>query len=356
MQDFIIIGGGIAGLSSGGRLARLGHVTLLEAEDSLGYHTSGRSAAVYEPDYGMPATVAVAHASRAELAELGVLSPRGILMVCAPGDEALFETDIVDLKLNEISPAEAAQLFPLLDPAKMTRAAYAARPQDIDADRLLQIHAKRIRDNGGEICLKSRVDAIERLDTGWRVTAGGKVHEGKRLVNAAGSWADHVAEMAGIPKIGLRPLKRSMAVIPVPEGRDMRAAPMVMGAGEQWYSKPQGGTLLVSPCDQEPVEPHDAWPDDMVLAEGLARFEAHMNFEVSRLQASWAGIRTKSPDGALVLGPDPLDPSFVWVAGQGGQGMQSSSGASMVVAETVGGPPSGLSADHLAALSPARYR
>lgn len=356
MRDFIIIGGGIAGLSAGGRLAQFASVTLLEAEDALGYHTSGRSAALYEPDYGMPATVAVAHASAAELIEFDVLSPRGILMICAPGDEALFEHDLDDLKLTEITLVQAKELFPLLDITSVTRAAYEERPKDIDADRLLTLHAKRLRAHGGEICLKSRVEAIERTAVGWRVTAGGRVHEAGRLVNAAGSWADQVAEKAGLPKIGLKPLKRSMAVIPAPGDMDLKSAPMVMAAGEQWYAKPQGGTLLVSPCDEEPVDPHDAWADDMVLAEGLARFEAHMEMEVTRVQGSWAGIRTKSPDGALILGPDPLDPAFVWVAGQGGQGMQSSSGAAMVLAQTVGGPVSGLSAQHLQALSPARFR
>lgn len=356
MLDYLIIGGGIAGLSTGARLSRMGSVLLIEAEDALGYHTSGRSAAVYEPDYGAPATLAVAAISGPELNELGVLSPRGLLVVGKSQDKDAFETDMAALKLTQITPDEACAKVPILDPSDLVYAAYSDVPKDIDTDLLLQLHAKRIRAQGGEIRLKSRVTAIERIADGWAVQVGDTRIEARHLVNAAGSWADGVAQMAGIAPLGLKPLKRSMAVIPAPVAGDIMGWPMLIGAGETWYAKPQGGALLVSPCDQEPVEPHDAWPDDMVLAEGLARFEGYVTTPVTRLQSSWAGIRTKSPDGALVLGPDPSDERFVWVAGQGGQGFLSSSGAAMVIEERLGGAASGLSAEHLRDLSPARFR
>ncbi|GAB4274613.1 MAG: hypothetical protein Kow0013_28700 [Pararhodobacter sp.] len=165
-----------------------------------------------------------------------------------------------------------------------------------------------------------------------------------------------MAGMAGVAPIGLRPLRRSMAQIPAPGGHDVARWPMMIGAGETWYAKPQAGKLLVSPADEDPVAPHDAWPDDLVLAEGLARYEEMVTEPVTRVETSWAGLRSFAPDRALVLGPDPLEPAFVWCAGQGGQGFLSAPGAAAALAEMLGGPPSGLSEAVLRALSPARFR
>ena len=80
MIDFLIVGGGIAGLSTGARLSHHGKVTVLEAEDALGYHASGRSAALFEPDYGVPAVKVLSHASADFYHEGGYLTRRGFLL------------------------------------------------------------------------------------------------------------------------------------------------------------------------------------------------------------------------------------------------------------------------------------
>jgi glycine/D-amino acid oxidase-like deaminating enzyme len=147
-----------------------------------------------------------------------------------------------------------------------------------------------------------------------------------------------------------------MARIPAPGGHDVARWPMLFGTGESWYAKPDAGALIVSPAEEHPMEPHDAWPEDIVLAEGLARYEAHVTEPVTRLLASWAGLRTFAPDRVLVLGPDPDMPDFVWVAGQGGYGFQSSQGAAQLVADLVGGRPPELDAATVAALRPDRLR
>jgi D-arginine dehydrogenase len=243
-----------------------------------------------------------------------------------------------------------------LNPDALAFAAWSDAPQDIDTDLVLQTYARRIRERGGEIRTRALVTALARTETGWRARAGDNEIEAVRVVNAAGAWADTLAAMAGLPTLGLQPRRRSIAQIPVPGGHDAAGWPMVLNAGETWYMKPQGGKLLVSPADADPVEPHDAWADDMVLAEGLARYEAMVTEPVTRVETSWAGLRTVSPDGALVLGPDPLEPGFVWCAGQGGQGFISAPGAAMVLGEMIGCGASGLGADTLAALAPARFR
>jgi glycine/D-amino acid oxidase-like deaminating enzyme len=358
-HDFLIIGGGIAGLSAGARLVELGGVLLLEAEPALAYHASGRSAALYEAQYGKPTTVALNLASRADHETLDgcVLSPRGLMLLAGPGEEDAFAHDIAAMGLPRITTAEAVALVPALNPAAITGAAAHADAWDIDTDRLIQHFARAIRTHGGQVVTRAPVTAIARVAGGWRVTTAGGDHTARLLVNAAGAWADRIAAMAGLPPIGITPLRRSVARIPAPGGMDVARWPMLLGAGERWYAKPDAGQMIVSPADEDPVtEPHDAWPEDMVLAEGIARYQHFITDEVTRLTSSWAGLRSFAPDRALVLGPDPADPAFVWVAGQGGYGFQTAPAASRLVADLVAGRTPALDPAIVAALAPARFR
>jgi glycine/D-amino acid oxidase-like deaminating enzyme len=129
-----------------------------------------------------------------------------------------------------------------------------------------------------------------------------------------------------------------------------------LGAGETWYAKPDAGALLISPADEDPIDAQDAWADDMVLAEGIDRYQAHIDHEVDRMLSNWAGLRTFAPDRHPVLGPDPLCPEFIWCAGQGGVGFITAFGASRVVADLTLGRTPPLSPDHLSALTPERLR
>jgi glycine/D-amino acid oxidase-like deaminating enzyme len=357
--DFIVIGGGIAGTSAGARLSGLGRVLLLEAEDALAYHASGRSAALFEESYGHPVTVALNRASRAahETLDGGVLSPRGFLVVGGTGEEALAEREIGEMGLTPLSPREARDMVPILNEAHVTRAGWHDAALDIDTDRMVQVFARQIRCAGGEITSRARVARIERDGAIWRVESPAGVFEGRILVNAAGAWADHVAGMAGIAPLGLRPLRRSMARMPAPGGHDVSGWPMLMGAGERWYAKPDAGAWIVSPAEEDPVDgPHDAWADDMVLAEGIARYQPYVTEEVTRVTSSWAGLRTFAPDRCLVLGPEPGREDFVWVAGQGGYGFQTAPAASRLVADLVAGRAPELPAEVVAALRPDRLR
>jgi len=356
MDDFLIIGGGIAGTSAGARLAALGSVTLLEAEDALGYHASGRSAALFEQQYGLAATVALSRASADYHghANGGVLNPRGIMFIGGDGDEEALAADIAEIGLHRIGIDEARAMVPVLNPEVVTLAAWHEEAWDIDTDRLIQNFAREIRANG-QIVTRAQVTAIRRTATGWAVDASGETYGARRLVNAAGAWVDMIARMAGIAPLGFTPKRRSMARVAAPEGHDVNRWPMVFGAGEAWYMKPDAGALLISPADAAPVEPHDAWADDMVLATGIAGWEAHVTTPVTRMIANWAGLRTFSPDGNLVLGPSPQDPDFLWCAGQGGYGFQTAPAASQFLADLVAGTPSPLDGVTRAALDPARF-
>lgn len=357
VQDFLIIGGGIAGVSAAARLSEQGSVTLVEAERNLAHHASSRSAASFEPNYGLPPVVALSLASEAYLRDIdgGFLSPRGMMIVADEPDRDRFMADIADMALTRVSPADALHLVPVLNPERVKYAAHADHARDIDTDRLIQHFARHAKAHGATVATDARILSLRHDNGIWHARTARQEFAARMVINAAGPWADHVAEMAGLRPLGLTPFRRSIARIPAPGDHDVGHWPMVFGAGETWYAKPDAGALIVSPAEEHPMEPHDAWADDMVLAEGLARYEEMVTEPVTRLLASWAGLRTFAPDRVLVIGPDTRAPSFFWLAGQGGYGFQTSAGASQLAADLIAGRKPEIAADVVAQLSPARF-
>ncbi|WP_171120140.1 MULTISPECIES: FAD-binding oxidoreductase [unclassified Ruegeria] len=354
MIDFLIIGGGIAGLSAGARLSLHGKVIVLEVEDVLGYHASGRSAALFEESYGPDSVVALNKASAEFLASEngGYLTPRGLMLIGGKNQQDVFARDVVDLNMQVLPVAEARDRVPILNPDSVGFTAISDGAFDIDTDRLLQDFARVIRANGGKVLTRNKVTAIHK-DRHWIVSAG-QTYDSRNIVNAAGPWVDEIAIMAGIAPIGISPRRRSMARLPAPAGHNLREWPMLLGVQEAWYAKPDAGKLIVSPSEADPVPPHDAYADDMVLAEGLARYEEMVTEPVTRVEANWAGLRSFAPDGTLVLGPDPVDPTFIWSAGQGGYGFQTAPAASKLVADLATGHMPELDDASVRALKPER--
>lgn len=354
--DFLIIGGGIAGVSAAARLSELGSVVVLEAEDVLAHHASSRSAALYEPRYGAPAVVGLSMASEAHFRSLpGVLSPRGLLLVAKAEAREAYEQDLAAMEFDRISVDEARGIVPILNPEVVALAGYAAHAEDVDTDLLVQGFAREAKGRGAQVVTKAQVTAIAKDGAGWRVESKAGSYTARMIVNAAGAWVDQIAALAGVRPLGFTPYRRSMARIPAPGGHDVSRWPMMFGPGEDWYAKPDAGALIVSPAEEDLMEPHDAWADDMVLAEGLARYEEMVTEPVTRLISSWAGLRTFAPDRVLVIGPDAREPGFFWLAGQGGYGFQTCPAASRLAADLIGGRPPEIGADLVAALSPARF-
>lgn len=356
MKDFLIIGGGIAGISAAARLAPHGSVTLLEGEATLAHHASGRSAALYEPRYGLAPVVDLSMQSGDYFRSIpNLLIARGLMILGRAGQEAEFAHDIATMDLARITMDEARAIVPILNPVTVQDIGYGDHAWDIDTDLLLQGFARMARSHGAEIITNAPATKIDKTASGWLVTTALGVYEAAILINAAGAWADTVAGMAGVKPLGIQPLRRSMARIPAPGGHDLTGWPMIFGCGETWYCKPDAGALIVSPADEDPMPPHDAFADDMVLAMGLARYEEMVTEPVTRMIANWAGLRSFAPDRVPVIGFDTADRTFFWLAGQGGYGFQSSDGASRLTATLITGQAEGFSPELIASLSPARF-
>ena len=357
MLDFLVIGGGIAGISAAARLSSLGKCLVLEREQHLAYHSSGRSAALYEVNYGSPSTIALAKASRKDFDSLltGVLSPRGFMLLCLRGEETQYESDLVQMDLTEISMREAVGMVPILNQNDVLRAAVSGTAQDIDTDMMVQNFARLLRDNGGQIETNHEVKSIKKMSYGWRLDTDQGSFMAKILINAAGAWGDKVAEMANIPEIGLTPMRRSVARLLPPSNLDVKGWPVLFGPGERWYAKPDAGGLIVSLAEETPSPPMDAWAHELDLAEALARYQDYVTAPVTRPVASWAGLRTFAPDRSLVLGPAQKDSSFIWAVGQGGYGFFTAPAASQFIADVAVGKEPNFDSKILSDLSPSRF-
>ncbi|WP_420862750.1 NAD(P)/FAD-dependent oxidoreductase [Algirhabdus cladophorae] len=356
MIDFLVIGGGIAGTSAAAMFAPLGTTTLLEAENTFAHHASGRSAAIFVEDYGNDVVCALNTASMAELQDMGALSARGLLMVGPRGHEVEFDGEVRLMQIEEIPFSQAQTLFPILNPTRCTRTAYTDQAFDLDTDLMMQSYMRAARGDGADLCLDQKVEKITKITQGWMVETKTDSFSAHILINAAGPWADDIAKMAGVVPLGIQPMRRSMAQLPPPNGQNMSDWPMIISSAGDWYARPSGASWLVSPSEAVPCEPHDAWANDMTIAEGLSRYEGMVTVPVSRVQSSWAGLRSFAPDQSLIIGPDPISPDFLWFAGQGGYGFQTAPAAATLLALLANGRESdALSPETVAALSPARF-
>ncbi|MET4102894.1 D-arginine dehydrogenase [Roseovarius sp. MBR-78] len=363
MTDIIVIGGGIAGVSAAAECARAGaSVTVLESEPQIGYHATGRSAAIFIRNYGNATLRALNAAAEpifeqpGEISDTPILSPRGELMIASEDELPVLDAYLDGaLGVERLTGREAAAIVPILRPERIAGAMIERAARGIDVDLLLQGYARMLRARAGRIVTGAAVKALRREAGQWHVETAQGTFTAPTVVNAAGAWADDVAALAGLPRLGLQPYRRSAAIIPAPEGHETEHWPIFGSIAETWYAKPEAGKLMVSPADEDPVDPHDAWPDDMVLAEGLHRFEQAVTHEVTRVEHSWAGLRTFAPDRTPVAGADPRATGFFWLAGQGGYGVQTAPALSQLSAALLSGAAPVLDAATRAALAPDRF-
>jgi D-arginine dehydrogenase len=352
IYDTLIIGAGIAGASVGYRLAGQRKVLLLEREAQPGYHSTGRSAAMFMEAYGTPQIQALTRASRAfyeappeGFCEHPLLEPRGCLYVASVEQRDLLEATYAQNLANgtQVSLLDrdgALALVPSLCSEILAGAVLEPGAMDLDVHTLHQGFLRGLRQAGGELRCNAELVQAHFLDDLWQVElADGSCIKARQLVNAAGAWADQVAEQCGVAKVGLQPCRRTAFTFPGPAAQDFARWPAVIGVDESFYFKPDAGQLLGSPANADPVQPQDAAPEELDLALGIYNIEAITTLEIRRPSHSWAGLRSFVADGDLVLGFDPGMPRFFWLAAQGGYGIQSAAGASRLAADLLLGQP-----------------
>ncbi|WP_285314067.1 FAD-dependent oxidoreductase [Pseudarthrobacter sp. fls2-241-R2A-168] len=334
--DVLIVGGGIAGLSLASALAGNCTVALVEAEQELAYHTSSRSARQLIPSYG-PAvvqeltvrTLELIAARDAELPE-PVLSPRSFMLI---GTEDAVAAEGSG-HMRSITPAEALELCPALVPGTFSAAGLDTGSFGCNAPLLLADHRQRALAAGVDIITGARVHSAQRVGSGWQVGAGMEALEAGVLVNAAGAWADEVAVISGVEKLGLQPYRRTAAIAaverPLPEH-----SPMVAAADNTFYFRRDGGDVLISPSETVPSGPEDAKPRPGDIERLVARLNQVTTLGITEVRKAWTGLRTEAADGVPVAGFDAEAPGFYWLAGQGGYGFQTSAAMAELAAAQI---------------------
>lgn len=343
--DVVVIGAGMAGASVGWRLAQAGQrVLVLERESQPGYHTTGRSAALFEEHYGPEQVQALTRASRAfyerppaGFADTPILHPRGVMYVGTAAQKPLIDAAYAEavqhspdaLRLN----GEALRAIVPVLAASIVDGFMDDGARDIDVHALHQGFLRGLRHAGGALWCNAEVTALthDGSTRTWAVTlADGCSAQTPIVVNAAGAWADGIGELAGARAIGLVPARRSAFTFPVPEGMDASHWPAVISADESFYFKPDAGQLLGSPANADATYPHDVQPEEEDIATGIWNIEQATTLQIRRPSHTWAGLRSFVSDGEMVIGWDDTVPNLFWVAAQGGYGIQSAAGYSLL--------------------------
>jgi D-arginine dehydrogenase len=359
--QFLIIGGGIAGLSTAARLAAHGPTTVLEAETALGYHSSGRSATFFHFGIGNATVRALTAYSRAfleappeDFTATPLCRPTPALFIAKPGMLAAMADlkramDRVTDTIAVVNAPEIAALCPVLrcGADDVVAGLVDTSGRRLDPDALLQGYARQVRTRGGTVVTGCRIAAITRAGGVWIVqTDKGDQYAAPVLVNAAGAWADVVGEMAGVRPLGLAPKRRTIIVFDAPAGVDARNWPFVKSVVDDFYMLPEAGRLMASPVDEVPSEPTDAQPEDYDIALAAHKVEEWTTMPVERVVHRWAGLRSFVADRVPTAGFAADAEGFFWLAGQGGYGLQTAPAMAEITeaAITGGAFPAGLAA------------
>ena len=344
--DIVVVGGGIAGVSVAANLAATLKVVVLERESHPGLHSTGRSAAVFSEIYGGKAVRALSRGSR----EFFYSPPEGFTSTPIVRQRSTLHIATADQRgqldafanLPDVAPAvrrldgaEARTLCPILRNGHIVAAALETASADLDVNALHQGWLRKLRAQGGRLLVNQEVNTLEHTGAAWKVVTPEHTFQADVVINAAGAWADVLARRAGVREVGLQPRRRTALIVDVPPGMDVDAWPMVIDTDEQFYFKPDAGALLLSPADETPSEPCDAWPDDWDVAVAVDRVQNATILEIERVRRSWAGLRSFVSDREPVVGFAPEARGFFWLAGQGGYGIQTAPAMSALAAALV---------------------
>lgn len=344
----MVVGGGIAGTSAAHRLAQAADVVLLEREPSLGTHATGRSAATLSETSGTRVMCALARASRsvledpaADFASDALTRPRGLLWIGRDGDaqalDAIAEAaaDGISASTRRMNEHEVRDLLPPLRSHAVTAGGvFEPDARALDVDLLLQSYARGAVRRGAEIRERTELVSARRTNGRWQIATSGGDLEADVIVNASGAWGDVIARRCGVRELGLLPLRRSACLARTT--RDLTGWPLVMDVANRCYFEPEAGGMLLSPADEHLSDPVDAQAEELDIALAIEMVNDVTDLEVRSIHSAWAGLRTFTTDRNPAVGPDDLEPGFVWLVGQGGAGIKSAPAMADALAATMG--------------------
>jgi D-arginine dehydrogenase len=190
-----------------------------------------------------------------------------------------------------------------------------------------------VKHNGGAVQCNAEVTSLTKNSDGWKAQlANGESVNSKYVVNAAGSWGDVIATLAGVPPLGLTPFRRNIIIFDGPENTDVSQWPAMASITGEYYFLPEAGKLMGSSADEVPSEPCDAQPEEYDIALAAHNIESVTTLEIKHIHHKWGGLRTFAPDRQLVAGYDENAEGFFWFVGQGGFGMQTSAASARAAA------------------------
>ncbi len=373
--EITVIGAGIAGLSVAAELSKDASVIVLERETQPGYHATGRSAAYFSPAYGNAVVRGLTAASEefykappSGFSESPLLLPRDAIHIAPAGFEHVLANAVQTISsMRELEVSTALAAVPVLKAGYVAAAAEETGGGDLDVNAILYGYLRGLKRNGGTLLTGEEVISIRKTGAQFVITTPALEITSKIIVNAAGAWADQIAQLAGIAPVGLTPQRRTAFLVPPPPGMATESWPLVINEVHPLYFKPDAGALLISPMDATPGPACDAAPEELDVAEAAARFEACTTVRIQRITHRWAGLRTFAPDDTFVAGFDPQLEGFFWLAGQGGYGVQTAPALSRLAASLIARADMTAAADSLTkekgpewafkeAVAPARFR
>lgn len=344
--DVIVIGAGIAGAGVAAELAADARVLLLEMEAQPGYHSTGRSAAVFSKVYGPAPIRALTRASEGDFrnpaptfGESSLLKDNLALLIARTDQRQLLDSAFDSLRgegsLELVDASEACRLMPLLREDYVAGAIVDSGFSDIDVEQLHQGYLRFFRSNGGNLQVREEVIRIDYFDNHWSVTTRSGQYRTEIVVNAAGAWAEQVGALAGAEAIGLQPRRRTCMLVADPLGISDRKLPLAADIEDAFYVKGELGKLLLCPGNEDLDVPSDVQPDEMDIAVCIDRVEKAFKINVRRIEHSWAGLRSFVPDKSPVVGFSDRVDGFFWLAGQGGYGIQTAPALSRFAASAI---------------------
>ena len=230
-----------------------------------------------------------------------------------------------------ISPKEAAEIMPLLDPKHFVGAVYDPIEGHLDPSGTTWAYAKAAQKQGGEIHQQTHVEALHQQEDGtWHIhTSQGDIHA-EHVVNAGGLWAREVGKMVGLelPVLAMEHmylLTEEMAEVTRHNQQSGKQIPHAMDFDGELYLRQEQQGMLMGTYEKAcvPWQPDETpWDFSMeLLPPDLERitpslevgFQHFPAFENAGIKKIINGPFTFAPDGNPLVGPVRELPGY-WCA------------------------------------------